>query len=70
MSYNGFSGHLPTFDFDVDDIPNPYFEMRKRVDAGLANPGMINPPGYFSSPDEVAGWLDPATEETLITIAD
>lgn len=69
-SYKGFFGHSPKFDFDVDDNPKPDFEMRKRVEAGLVNPGMVNPPGYFCSPDEVAAYVDPATGETWIAVAD
>lgn len=69
-SYRGFFGRAPKFDFDVDDNPNPDFEMRKRVDAGEVNPGMINPPGYFCSPDEIATHFDSATGETWVAIAD
>ncbi|MBK6316206.1 MAG: NHL repeat-containing protein [Blastocatellia bacterium] len=69
-AYKGFFGHAPRVNFDVDDSPNPDFEMRKRVDAGLVNPGMVNPPGYFCSPDEVAAYTDPSTGETWIAIAD
>lgn len=69
-SYQGFFGHAAKVDFDVDDNPNPDFELRKRVEAGEVNPGMVNPPGYFCSPDEVAAWSDPASGETWIAIAD
>jgi hypothetical protein len=69
-AYKGFFGHAPRVNFDTDDTPNPDLEMKRRVEAGWVIPGLVNPPGYFCSPDEIAAYTDPAGGETYIAIAD
>jgi hypothetical protein len=69
-AYVGFFGHAPRFNFDVDDNPNPDWEMKRRVDAGEVIPGAVNPPGYLCSPDEVAVFSEPDRSEAYVAVAD
>jgi hypothetical protein len=69
-AYVGFFGHGPKVNFDVDDNPNPDWELNKRLHAGEVVPGMANPPGYFCSPDEVASYTEKDGSETYIAVAD
>jgi hypothetical protein len=69
-AYCGFFGKTPRTNFDVDDSPNPDFELKRRVDAGEIIPGNVNPVGEFCSPDEVATYADKVTGEAFVAIAD
>jgi hypothetical protein len=44
--------------------------MQRRVEDGSVIPGMVNPPGYFCSPDEIAAYTDATGGETYVAIAD
>jgi hypothetical protein len=69
-AYRGFFGRTARTNFDVDDSPNPDFELKRRVDAGEVNPGNVNAVGQFCSPDEIATYTDKAGGETYVAIAD
>lgn len=68
--YLGCFGEPARVNFDVDDSPNPDFDLKRRVTAGEVIPGIVNVAGLFCSPDEIAVQVDPATGETWIAIAD
>jgi hypothetical protein len=69
-AYIGYFGHAPRVNFDVDDTPNPDMEMHRKVMAGEIIPGMVNPPGEFCSPDEVAVYAEPDGSEAYVAVAD
>lgn len=66
IGYKGFFGHAPQVDFE--DKNNK--ALQQQVKDGAVIPGQANPPGYFCSPDAIASFIDKASGETYIAIAD
>lgn len=64
--YVGFVGHAPLVDFE--DKSNETLQQQLKDESII--PGQANPPGYFCSPDSVTTFVDPATHETYIAVAD
>lgn len=69
-AYKGFFGRSPRVNFDVDDTANPDLDLKRRVEEGAVIPGIVNPPGHFCSPDEVAAYVDTAGGEAYVAVAD
>jgi hypothetical protein len=64
--YKGFFGHSPMVDFD--DKTNK--TLQQQVKDGAVIPGQANPPGYFCSPDAIAGYSNKESGEIYLAIAD
>jgi hypothetical protein len=64
--YKGFFGHSPTVNFD--DKTNK--TLQQQVKDGSIIPGQANPPGYFCSPDAIAGYFNKEIGETYLAVAD
>jgi hypothetical protein len=64
--YKGFFGRPPMVNFD--DKTNK--ALQQQVKDGSIIPGQANPPGYFCSPDAIAGYFNKESGETYLAIAD